>query len=67
MDKSKAIEIFGGRAETATAIGISVQAISDWPEVLPQRIADRVIAAAYRHGKLDAIPKGRPQRVAKAA
>lgn len=51
MQKTSAINFFGGVAETACAIGISSQAVSDWPDVLPPRIADRVIAAAVRVGR----------------
>lgn len=49
MEKQKAIELLGGSvAAVAEAIGISYQAVADWPEVLPDRIADRVQAALYR-------------------
>lgn len=46
MKKHEAIQLLGGTTtEAARAIGILPQAVSQWPEVLPQRIADRVIAA----------------------
>jgi hypothetical protein len=49
MLKTEAIEKLGGTNKSAAlAIGISVQAISQWPETLPPRIADRVIAALSR-------------------
>lgn len=49
MKKSKALEMFGGGvADTATALGISYQAVSKWPDELPQRIADRVLGAYVR-------------------
>jgi hypothetical protein len=51
MRKDSAVDFFGGVAETAQAIGISSQAVSDWPDELPPRIADRVIAAAVRMGR----------------
>lgn len=51
MLKSDAISFFGSPSETAEAIGITVQSVSDWPEELPRRIADRVIAAAVRMGR----------------
>lgn len=57
MNKLAAIEFFGGVAKTADAIGIKPQAVSDWPEDLPARIADRVIAAAVRHGRSADIPR----------
>jgi len=49
MNKSDAIQILGGSiATTAKAIGTSYQAVSKWPDVLPRRIEDRVIAAIAR-------------------
>jgi hypothetical protein len=49
MLKQKAIDLLGGSvAKAAEAIGISSQAISLWPEVLPPRVADRVVAAVAR-------------------
>ncbi len=51
MLKDKAIEVLGGtRASTAKAIGISYQAVKQWPNVLSSRIADRVISACARKG-----------------
>lgn len=49
MQKSKAIELLGGSiASAAQAIGVSYQAVDKWPDVLPGRIADRVLAAQAR-------------------
>ena len=49
MEKIKAIEMLGGSIkEAADAIGISYQAVRDWPDVLSDRIADRVHAALAR-------------------
>jgi DNA-binding transcriptional regulator YdaS (Cro superfamily) len=49
MDKAKAIEMLGGTVTAAAeAIGISSSAVTQWPEELPDRIADRVIAAIAR-------------------
>jgi len=49
MLKTKAIELLGGAISTAAKeIGISYQAVEKWPDVLPDRIADRVIAAIAR-------------------
>lgn len=51
MQKTKAIELLGGSvAKAAEAIGINSQAISQWPELLPRRLEDRVIAACVRRG-----------------
>lgn len=49
MQKQKAIELLGGTvAKAAEAIGVTSQAISLWPDVLPPRLADRVVAAVAR-------------------
>ena len=57
MEKQKAIELLGGTvAAAASAIGINSQAISQWPEELPPRLIDRVIAACVRTGV--AVPSG---------
>lgn len=49
MHKAKAIELLGGSvAEAARRLGVSYQAINKWPEELPPRIADRVVAAVAR-------------------
>lgn len=49
MDKQTAIELLGGTvSEAARAIGITSAAVSQWPDVLPPRIEDRVIAAIAR-------------------
>lgn len=51
MLKQQAIELLGGTVSAAAkAIDISYQAIDKWPEVLPPRIADRVLAACVRAG-----------------
>ena len=49
MEKVKAIELLGGtNGAAADAVGISEAAVSKWPDVLPARIADRVVAAVAR-------------------
>ena len=49
MLKTKAIELLGGTiTAAANAIGISYQAVNKWPDVLPDRIADRVYAVLAR-------------------
>lgn len=49
MKKAEAIEKLGGSiAAAAKAIGVSYQAVNQWPETLPGRIVDRVQAALYR-------------------
>lgn len=49
MLKTKAIELLGGSITTASeAIGISYQAVDKWPDDLPPRIEDRVLAVLAR-------------------
>jgi hypothetical protein len=49
MDKLKAIELLGGSVTAAAStIGISYQAVEKWPDPLPRRIEDRVLAALAR-------------------
>lgn len=49
MDKAEAIKLLGGTpSSAAAAVGITPQAVSGWPDVLPQRIVDRVQAALWR-------------------
>jgi len=50
MNKKDAIHIFGSQAETARAIGCTRASVNGWPDPLPRRIADRVIAACVRTG-----------------
>lgn len=52
MTKDQAIQILGGTPSAAAkAIGITSQAVSDWPDVLSQRITDRVEIALIRMNK----------------
>jgi hypothetical protein len=49
MKKTYAIQILGGsNGAAAHAVGVTVQAISAWPDDLPATIADRVEAAYHR-------------------
>lgn len=49
MKKAEAIEALGGSiAAAAEVIKVSYQAVNQWPEELPPRIADRVQAALWR-------------------
>jgi hypothetical protein len=55
MDKSEAIRLLGGSNTTAAAeVGVTPQAVSQWPDPLPPRIADRVLAALAR--KKNVVP-----------
>jgi DNA-binding transcriptional regulator YdaS (Cro superfamily) len=49
MLKSEALAVLGPRpSDLARAIGVTPSAVSQWPEELPPRIADRVVAAIAR-------------------
>lgn len=55
MNKAEAIQQLGGSIPAAAkAIGVSYQAVNQWPEVLPARIVDRVQAALWRMQKAKA-------------
>lgn len=57
MDKNEAIRLLGGSPSTAAqAVGVTVQAVQQWPEQLPARIADRVQAALWRMAQGRAAP-----------
>lgn len=48
MEKAKVIALFGSVTATAKALGISPQAVSDWPDTLSPAVADRVRGACAR-------------------
>lgn len=49
MKKTQAIELLGGTVTAAAAaVGVTYQAVDKWPEELPPRIEDRVLAAIAR-------------------
>ena len=50
MLKVKAFQLLGveSLSEAAALIGVSPSAVSQWPDVLPPRIEDRVLAALAR-------------------
>jgi DNA-binding transcriptional regulator YdaS (Cro superfamily) len=49
MQKQEAIKLLGGSVTAAAeAVGISPSAVTQWPDVLPARLADRVQAALWR-------------------
>lgn len=51
MRKTQAIELLGGTVTAAAgAVGITYQAVNQWPDLLPDRIADRVLGACIRLG-----------------
>lgn len=51
VTKNEAIALLGGTpTEAARTIGITPQAVSQWPDQLPRILEDRVVAAlARRH------------------
>jgi hypothetical protein len=64
MDKTEAIRILGGSLTAAAeAVGISYQAVKDWPDPLPPRIADRVLAhLARKHLPAELMPRSEPEQ-----
>jgi hypothetical protein len=52
MDKQHALDVFGGAAELARELGIQRQAVSAWPDPLPQKTVDRLIGLAFRKGRM---------------
>lgn len=68
MTKQEAITLLGGNVSaTAVAVGVSYQAVDKWPDVLPQRIADRVQAALYRRQQSSAPDHTGPHTVGRPA
>lgn len=63
MLKTEALEKLGGSVTAAAElIGITPSAVSQWPDVLPQALIDRVIAAEWRRAQ--GLPAPIPQRKA---
>lgn len=52
MRKQDAISLFGTARALASALGITPQAVYQWPEKISQEQADRVTGAAMRLGKI---------------
>jgi hypothetical protein len=58
MLKSQAIQALGGTTSAAArAVGVTPQAVDNWPDDLTRRIEDRVIAALCRQ-QLPALREG---------
>lgn len=56
MRKSTAFVLLGPAVkDVADAVGCSGSAVRQWPELLPRRIADRVLAAWARKNMPDAL------------
>jgi DNA-binding transcriptional regulator YdaS (Cro superfamily) len=65
MNKQEAIDLLGGSVTAAAeAIGITPSAVSQWPEVLPDRVADRVHAALWRRDNQISAPIVKPEGAA---
>lgn len=74
MLKAHAIQLLGGTVTSAAlAVRVSPAAISQWPDVLPARIEDRVLAVLARKHLppellgVEAAPQAQQQEVANAA
>ncbi len=70
MLKAEALQQLGGSVTTAArAIGISPSAVSQWPDVLPRRIEDRVLAAVARQqaARAQSVVEPQPAEVRDAA
>lgn len=69
MKKDVAIKLLGDTvADAAAAVGTTRQAVHQWPDPLPQRIEDRVLAAqARRYLPPHLLGQGKPvKRTAKS-
>lgn len=65
MTKREALDLLGGTVSSAAeAIGITTQAVSDWPDVLPDRIRDRVQAVLWRRTQAAKPPTSQQQEAA---
>ena len=58
MTKKDAIDIFKTATALAEACGVSKSAVSQWPDVLTDRLANEVVGAAIRTGRIQ--PKMAP-------
>jgi hypothetical protein len=59
MKKQTALQLLGGtEVSAAQALGCSRQNVNRWPDELPRRIADRVIAARVRQEWTDSMRRG---------
>lgn len=65
MRKETALRLLGGKpAAAAKSVGVSVQAINQWPDVLPRRIEDRVLAVlARKHLPAEILADAEPNPV----
>lgn len=57
MSKDQAIKLFGQVKDLANALGVTRQAIYQWPDELPQHQIDRINGAALRVGLTKTQPE----------
>lgn len=55
MNKREAIELFDSPRELAEVLGITPQAIYQWPDEIAQDRTDRIVGAAVRVGRFRVI------------
>lgn len=68
MNKQTAIDLLGGSVSNAArTLGVTYQAVLKWPDVLPQRITQRVIGAAILSGNRKALDLAQPEEQRQAA
>lgn len=59
MKKTTALALLGGtESDAARALNCTRQNVNQWPDVLPRRTADRVIAARVRMEWMQAMQAG---------
>jgi hypothetical protein len=56
MKKSDLLAHFGGSRQIADLLGITIQAVHQWPENLPVHKIDQIVGAAYRQNRLQDLP-----------
>lgn len=47
--------VYGVLSKAARALGVGCQAVRTWPDPLPRRIEDRILAVLYRREHGDAV------------
>ncbi len=63
MNKSSAIEYYGTQRAVALSLGISYQAVSNWPEIIPKGAALELEKITNGALKCDlSVYKNRPRR-----
>ncbi len=59
MTKQEAFDLFGGRlTDLARALGITVQAVHQWPDPLTERQEHEVVGAAVKQGRWKSDAQG---------